>query len=906
MYRLILVSAYIMLLSLSAFSQVKLPISYPKNDMSEIRSLTLDGREQTRYRDVMSPMERRQQGHRLKIGEREIPLQTPDGANPTERQIVTIKNVLTEDFLVNDDTIGGAEQYCPSIAMDGSGNFVIVWMDGRSGNYFNSDIFFQRYSSNGVALGVNIKANDDAGIAWQGHPSIAMDGSGNFVIVWEDGCSGNGDIYFQCYSSNGVAIGVNTKANNDAGTAWQEYPSIAMDGSGNFVIVWQDYRNGNWDIYLQRFNSSGAAQGGNTKVNDDAGTADQDYPSIDMEGSGNFVIVWEDNRNGNWDIYLQRFNSSGAAQGVNIKVNDDVGTSRQYSPSIAMDGSGNFVIVWQDYRSGNYDIYFQRYSSNGEAIGVNTKANDDAGTASQWDPSIAMDGSGNFVIVWVDYRNGNSDIYYQRYNSSGVAEGVNTKADDDAGTAEQWDPSIAMDGSGNFVIVWQDYRSGNYDIYFQRYSSNGEAIGVNTKANNDAGIAGQLDPSIAMDGSGNFVIVWEDGRSGNGDIYFQRYSSNGVALGVNTKANDDAGIAWQRYPSIAMDGSGNFVIVWWDFRDGDNNPDIYYQRYNSNGVAQKSNTKVNDDVGIVYQESPSIAMDGSGNFVIVWMDKRSGNWDIYFQLYSSNGEAIGVNTKANNDAGTAQQGSPSISMDGSGNFVIVWVDYRSGNYDIYFQRYSSDGTALGVNTKANDDAGTVEQYVPSIATDGSGNFVIVWQDHRYGILNSDVIGQRYYANGTSRGANYRIVADGPNYGEGLPVVVANSTQIVFSWMDNRRLKGWDIYGKVVGWDWDGVTSVSSQKNIPTEFALLQNYPNPFNPNTNIQFKIKDYCHVVLKIHDVLGREVATLVNEKKEPGEYEVEWNPSTSSGQVLPTGVYIYKLTAGTQTITRKAILIK
>ncbi|MDI6767290.1 MAG: hypothetical protein QME52_10755 [Bacteroidota bacterium] len=932
MYKTILLSLSLLFIFFSAFSQVKLPISNPENAMSEIGSLTMQEREQTPFSDFINKMEQRQQGHRLRIGEpappvcptgrqswsgeREIPIKTQDGTNPTERQLETIKNAFTDDFLVNDDTTGGdTPPIFPSTAMDVTGNFVIVWYDYRNSNW---DIYSQRYNSAGTAQGENFKVNDDAGTVYPYYsPSVVMDVSGNFVIVWQDDRNGNNDIYCQRYNSSGTAQGENFKVSDDAGTASQLSPSIAMDGSGNFVIAWMDYRNNNDDIYYQQYTSSGVAQGVNTKANDDAGTASQGSPSIAMDGSGNFVVVWMDNRNVNWDIYCQQYNSVGIVLGVNFKVNDDTGIANQTNPFITIDGSGNFVIVWMDYRNGNYDIYYQRYNTIGIAQGVNTKANDDSGTSGQSSPSIAMDGRGNFVIVWSGNRNGNSDIYSQRYNSSGVAQGVNFKVIDYAGG--MYPPSVSMDGSGNYVVVWFDDRSDFSDIYSQRYNSVGAAQGIIFKVNDGTGTTHQYSPSISMYGNENFVIAWGDGRIGNSDIYYQRYNLNGIAQGVNAKVNDDAGTEGHWSPSVAMDGSGNFVIVWMDSRNGDY--DIYYQRYDSSGTALGTNLKANDDSGTAGQSSPSIAMDGIGNFVIVWKDGRNDWSDIYFQRYSSTNDAIGVNTKASDDAGMVWLGAPSIAMDGSGNFAVAWGDHRNDNNDIYFQRYDSTGTPTGVNIKANDDEGTAYQVFPSLAMDGGGDFVIVWQDYRNGLYNPDVIGQRFYADGSPRGANYRIVADGPNSGEQLPVVAANGSTIVFAWEDNRRSKGWDIYAKIVGWDWEGVTSVENGRNGEWEmgsYELMQNYPNPFNPKTDIRFRIpafaeasagrSDFSHVALKIHDVLGREVATLVNEKKEPGEYMVTWDATG-----YHSGVYIYQLTVsidpfgtGTQTITRKAILIK
>ena len=97
------------------------------------------------------------------------------------------------------------------------------------------------------------------------------------------------------------------------------------------------------------------------------------------------------------------------------------------------------------------------------------------------------------------------------------------------------------------------------------------------------------------------------------------------------------------------------------------------------------------------------------------------------------------------------------------------------------------------------------------------------------------------------------------------------------------------------------TAVEEEQQSPTKFALHQNYPNPFNPSTTIGFEIAKYGLVVLKVHDVLGREVATLVNEKKSPGAYEIHWNADQ-----VPSGVYLYRLQIGSNVETRKLMLLR
>ena len=97
----------------------------------------------------------------------------------------------------------------------------------------------------------------------------------------------------------------------------------------------------------------------------------------------------------------------------------------------------------------------------------------------------------------------------------------------------------------------------------------------------------------------------------------------------------------------------------------------------------------------------------------------------------------------------------------------------------------------------------------------------------------------------------------------------------------------------------GIVPISNE--IPNQFSLSQNYPNPFNPTTNVQFSIVNVQYVTLKIFDLLGREVATLVNEQLQPGTYEVDWD-----GSGFASGVYYYKLVAGDYTETRKMVLMK
>jgi hypothetical protein len=113
-------------------------------------------------------------------------------------------------------------------------------------------------------------------------------------------------------------------------------------------------------------------------------------------------------------------------------------------------------------------------------------------------------------------------------------------------------------------------------------------------------------------------------------------------------------------------------------------------------------------------------------------------------------------------------------------------------------------------------------------------------------------------------------------------------------------------------DFDGSFTYSTEIEgevdfTPKEFVLYQNYPNPFNPSTVISYQLPVISNVTLKVYDILGNEIATLVNEEKQPGVYEVEFgNVGTSRDLSLPSGVYFYQLKTGSFSSIKKMVLLK
>jgi hypothetical protein len=94
--------------------------------------------------------------------------------------------------------------------------------------------------------------------------------------------------------------------------------------------------------------------------------------------------------------------------------------------------------------------------------------------------------------------------------------------------------------------------------------------------------------------------------------------------------------------------------------------------------------------------------------------------------------------------------------------------------------------------------------------------------------------------------------------------------------------------------------------LPVSHNLFQNYPNPFNPSTIISYSIPNVSFVSLKIYDILGREVKTLVNSEQNTGIYNIQWNGDNNYGSKVSSGIYLYKIEAGNFMMTKKMILLK
>ena len=346
---------------------------------------------------------------------------------------------------------------------------------------------------------------------------------------------------------------------NGSYTSYNNAWCIAASGD-TLHVVWYDDRETNEEIYYKRSTDAGTTWETDTRLTEDPNWSS--IPSVAVLGE-NVHVVWEDERDGNLEIYYKRSTDGGTTWQTDTRLTDDIVPEGQ--PSVAVTGS--YVhVVWGDFLMGGSGIHYRRSTDGGATWETQIQICNAPGFS--FGSSIAVSGS-DVHIVWGDSRHGftNNEIYYRRSSDGGVNWGPETRLtnDDDFSFA----PSVAVLGD-NVHVVWQDDRDANDEIYYKRSTDGGTTWEADTRLTDDSN--GSQYPSIAVSGS-NVHVAWIDDRDANEEIYYKRSTDGGTTWETDTRLTDDPD--GSQYPSIAVAGT-NVHIVWQDDRDG--NWEIYYKR----------------------------------------------------------------------------------------------------------------------------------------------------------------------------------------------------------------------------------------------------------------------------------------------------------------------------------------
>ncbi len=358
------------------------------------------------------------------------------------------------------------------------------------------------------------------------------------------------------------------RVNNDTGSAIQSGAKLGIDGQGNFVIIWRDDRVNICDVYCQIFNSNAQRVGNNFKINSSLGNWGPGY-DIAVRKNGTFVVCWRDTL-----VRLRIFNSIGVPISSEIIVNNiSFLGSEGLAPAISGDTLGNFIVVWRKpLPNGGININFQRFDSLGNKIGTDVKVNEDTADNGHNRPDITIRRDGSFIITWEQIHDSTfseyQNIFMQIFNKNGVKIGNNVKVFNRLDPFDQqWTPKVSSDDSGRFCIGFsnQNFNSVDWDAIVQLYNSNGAPSGGPIYI--DLSYYDEFFRTIFKRKNGDFIVGYQKEFSLAYYPYCQRFNANGQIIGTPFRLSDQTLSIGKDFNDVAI-YNDKMISVWYDWRNG--------------------------------------------------------------------------------------------------------------------------------------------------------------------------------------------------------------------------------------------------------------------------------------------------------------------------------------------------
>jgi hypothetical protein len=348
-----------------------------------------------------------------------------------------------------------------------------------------------------------------------GHPAVATDSHGNIWATWHAGQMNARDVYIAKRSSQTQRWDAPVQLTSLSSD--QCNPAIVIGPDDALYVAWQDNRRGNWDIYVSASRNGGAWQEP-VRMTDSNDNQVNPAIAVDQASPNRVYTAWEDDSAGNRDICLALSSSSFAAKTITRVTSD---AADQTGPVLVV-GSGNIAyLVWTDQRNGSADIY-------GSSSGVSAWANVPivTGPGNQSDPAIAVEpGTSLLHMLWVDDTAGNLDILYGASNGLPAGPLSGRTIVDDSAAADQFAPAIVIakdhQNTNHIYACWHDNRSvgesTDSDLYFAEIRSG--AIRTNVLVGDDGVNSNQGEPALGFDEYGQPVVLWVDNRSNATGVY---------------------------------------------------------------------------------------------------------------------------------------------------------------------------------------------------------------------------------------------------------------------------------------------------------------------------------------------------------------------------------------------------
>jgi hypothetical protein len=361
----------------------------------------------------------------------------------------------------------------------------------------------------------------------------------------------------------------------------QSGPSADIDADGDFVVVWRSKEQDGdaYGVFGRRFDASGEAVATEFQVNSFT-TEDQYFPNVGAAADGSFVVVWESEGQDGWGkgAFGRRFDAAGVPLGTEFQLSLQT-VNNQSRPVIVMQADGSSTTAWSSESDGySGGIFARHFGPDGSPLAPQFQVNTYT-FGGQSFPAIAARENGAFVVAWVSYtdEDDTGDLFAQRFDAGGA---VGTEFLVNSLTSgRQIDPSIALDPDGGFVVVWRSFQTpGSNGLFARRFDATGTPLAVEFRVNTSTA-GDQIVPTVAANASGEFMIVWnQSSRDGSGYAVFARQLDSAGALGPELQVNTYT-VGSQITGEVVASGEGDFLVTWGSDQQDGSLGGIFAQRF---------------------------------------------------------------------------------------------------------------------------------------------------------------------------------------------------------------------------------------------------------------------------------------------------------------------------------------
>jgi hypothetical protein len=373
-------------------------------------------------------------------------------------------------------------------------------------------------------------------------------------------------------------------------------PALATGLDGVLHLAWADTSDGGWNVYYARSDDGGATFGAPIAVDATPPGAARGRPALTVGPAGAVYVAWEDQRDGHWDIYVAR-SDDGEAFSTPVRVNDDATSAVQVWPALAAGSDGSVHLAWQDNRDGEWNIYYAHSANGGASFGANARVNQET-RDQQITPAIGVDNQGHIFVAWADRESGAWAIRYARSERESFSRGQVVGSGLMSDLSDEL-PALTVGPGGSVHMAWANayviHPTYGVPLYLPVYAvstdggetfSNPQQVGEGYRYVS----VRQPETDLVADGGAIHVVLTTYSPRDGGYVWYYRTADGEQAFSAGVGVTQAAGGDVLHYPVVAVDQVERIHVAWAHQRGEE--WDVYYAQSSNGGATFSAGQKV--------------------------------------------------------------------------------------------------------------------------------------------------------------------------------------------------------------------------------------------------------------------------------------------------------------------------